>query len=423
MRKEEKMRKEIRFTLLMSIVIIGTFALSGCGKKVADVKQIKQELESNTKFQFLKEDEQIEEVVIEKRQTEKKEKTDTVWCTVVTNDTEVSCQKKVILSYGLYDKTGWMLDGIEVESKENWIMTPLKGIEESALLTLLSGKKVVIDEDEWQITKENLLNAKIDKQQTDLEQKRDQVTISIVLDDKLEKAEGKIEVLFTFDQRWKYDSIISRDDFTVSMKEEYALNVSEDDLIAKVIEHELPVGETKQTITVEKEEISDFKITGQKAESKGSRQIYQCNCIINKSQVALAMETVIIYTYQDGDGWNGSVNKTTSKVTSADIEGNWVGTYTPAFTKEKAELHILEVKDDGTVTATYTFAEGSYKLSGTWDQESLKLWLEAGDWIVEPKKIRITNDKDKITGELKLKKDRLEVQTGQGFIYFVVTKD
>lgn len=403
------MRKTIRFTFLMNIAIIGVFALSACGPKVANGEQIKQELEENTEFQFLKEDEQIEEVVIEKRQTEKEQKTDTVWCTVVTNDTEVSCQKKVVLSYGLYDKTGWMLDDIEVESKENWIMTPLKGIEESALSTLLSSRVVVINEEEWLITKENLLSAKIDKQQTDLEQKTDQVTIALVLDDKLERAEGKIEVLFSFDQRWKYDSIISKDDFTVSMKEEYALNVSEDDLIAKVIEKELPVGETKQTITVEKEEISDFKINGQKTESKGTQQIYQCSYIINKSHVVLAMETVITYIYRDGDGWNGSVNKTTSKVISTDIEGNWVGTYIDGLRKEKAELHIMEVKDDGTVTATYTFAEGSYELSGTWNQENLELWLEAGDWIVKPQKIRIGNDKDKITGEFKVEKDRFEI--------------
>ena len=116
------MRKTIRVILLMSMLIISAFGISACGKKVVDEEQIKQELEANAEFQFLKEGEQIEKIVIERRQTEKEQKTDTVWCTVVTNDAEVSCQKNVILSYGLYDKTGWMLDEIEVEPKEKWII-------------------------------------------------------------------------------------------------------------------------------------------------------------------------------------------------------------------------------------------------------------------------------------------------------------
>lgn len=428
MRRENQMRKTVRVILLMSILIISAFGISACGKKVVDEEQIKQELETNAEFQFLKEGEQIEKIVIEKRQTVNEQKTDTVWCTVVTNDAEVSCQKNVILSYGLYDKTGWILDEIEVEPKEKWIMTPLKGVEESGLSLLLSGQVIVIDEEEWLITQENLLKAEIEKQQTDLEQKIDKLTISLVLDDKLERAEGKVEVLFMFDQKWKYDSIISMDDFAVSMKEEYSLNVSEDDLMEKVIEAELPVGETKQTIFVEKEEISDFRIDEHKAESKGSRQIYQCSYKVNKSQVVLEMETAITYTYQDGNGWSGSANKTESKVISADIEGNWVGTYSASW-GGKAELNITEVKEDGNVVATYTFTPeinsssgGSYELSGTWNQESLELLLEAGDWIVEPEKVRLSNNNDNIKAELNVGKERIEGYA-QGGSPFKVSKN
>lgn len=411
------MRKEIKLTLLMSMLMVCMFGLSACVKKTADEEQIKQELESENDFHFLKEGEHIEEIVIEKRQTEKKEKTDTVWCIVVTSDSEISCQKNIVLSYGLYDKAGWMLDDIEVESKEKWIMTPLKGVEESALLTLLSGRVLVIDGEEWQITQENLSNVRIEKQQTDLEQQTDKVTISFVLDDKLERAEGQIEVLFTFSQKWKYDSIISKDEFSVSLKQEYALNVSEDDLIAKVTEIEFPVGETKQTISVGGQEISDFKIDAQESESKGSRQIYRCSYKVNKSKTVLEAETLIVYTYQEGEGWNGSVYSTVSQIVSTDIAGTWIGTYLSGFWEEKGQLYISEMKDDGTVTAVYEFTsgnqsvvDGSYELSGTWDQENLKLWLEAGEWIVKPVKIRLSNDKDNITAKLNIEDDRLELR-------------
>lgn len=424
------MGKAIRITLLTSLLIISAFSLGACGERVADEEQIRQELEANTKFQFLQKGEEIREIVIEKRQTEKDQRTDKVWCSVVTNDTEVSCQKNIVLSYGLYDKMGWVLDDIEVESKEHWIVTPLKGIEEDAIVTFLSGRAIVIDNEEWVITKESLVKAKIEEQQTNLEQKSDQLTVSLVLDDKLERAEGKIEALFIFDREWKFDSIISRDDFTVSMKEEYALNVSEDDLVSKVLEKELPVGETKQTTYAEKQEILDFKIVEQNSESKGSRQIYQCSYKVDKSEIVLEMESVIIYTYRDGEGWSGSAKETTSQIVSTDIVGNWTGTYTEAPWGGKAELCILEIKDNGTVTATYTFTPeeitkyspmGSYELSGTWNGKSLELWLEAGEWIIEPENVRYTS-KDNITATLNIKKDRLE-GLAQERCYFTATKD
>ena len=49
------MRKATKYTLLMSMLIICALTLSGCGKKVADEEQIKQELESNTEIIFLSE--------------------------------------------------------------------------------------------------------------------------------------------------------------------------------------------------------------------------------------------------------------------------------------------------------------------------------------------------------------------------------
>lgn len=87
------MKKSIKIPILVGGLIISMFSLSACGQKVADEEQIKEDLGENAEIQFLREDEQIEEVVIEKRQTEKEQKTDTVWCTVTTSNTEVSCQK------------------------------------------------------------------------------------------------------------------------------------------------------------------------------------------------------------------------------------------------------------------------------------------------------------------------------------------
>ena len=79
--------------------------------------------------------------------------------------------------------------------------------------------------------------------------------------------------------------------------------------------------------------------------------------------------------------------------------------------------------------ATYTFTPeisgssgGSYELSGTWNQESLELLLEAGDWIVEPEKVRLSNNNDNIKAELNVGKERIEGYA-QGGSPFKVSKN
>ena len=96
------------------LILLAVLALSmaACGSKTADEAQIIEELESNQEFSFLADGEQVDKIIIEKMQTDKDQKTDTVWCTVITSDTEISYQKSVVLTYGLYDKEGWKFDEV-----------------------------------------------------------------------------------------------------------------------------------------------------------------------------------------------------------------------------------------------------------------------------------------------------------------------
>lgn len=393
-------RSAVRYALSLIIISVLACGITACGAKTADESQIKQELESNQQFHFLQDGETIDEIVIEKRQTDKEQKTDKVWCSISTNDTEAAYQKSVVLTYGLYDKEGWILDDVDVDAAKQWVMTPLKGINESDAIDSLYGHAVIIDNEEWTISKDSLTKTVIESQETDLDGKTDMVTLRLTIDEKVERAEGKIEVSYFFDQGWKFDSILSNDAFEVSMKEEYALNVTEDDLIQDMLEKEITIenqgdigtGAIKtQTVGIQAQEVSDFKIEEQSSELKGSRQIYQCSYRLNKTYVVLDVKAIITYMYQDGDGWRASVIDMTAKVESADIAGDWIGNYKDVPWSGKAELHISEVKEDGTVTAVYKYtsentkgSSGSYELSGKWNPESLELYLEAGEWIEEP---------------------------------------
>ena len=70
----------------------------------------------------------------------------------------------------------------------------------------------------------------------------------------------------------------------------------------------------------------------------------------------------------------------------------------------------------------YDSASASYELSGTWDKNSLQLTLEVGDWIEEPEKIRLSNDKGNIIAELNVTEERLEGKA-QGGNHFRVSKE
>ena len=97
MKNNEEKCCEICFDIFLTGVLV--CAITACGAKTADESRIKQELESNQQFHVLQDGETIDEVVIEKRQTDKEQKTDKVWCSVSTNDTEAAYQKNVVLTH------------------------------------------------------------------------------------------------------------------------------------------------------------------------------------------------------------------------------------------------------------------------------------------------------------------------------------
>lgn len=425
--------KKVKYMLGFIIAVIVACSMTACGNKIADEEQIKQDLESGQKFNFLKNGEQIDEIEIIKRQTDKDQKKDTVWCTIVTSDTEVSYQKEILLTYGLYDKEGWLLDGVDVNPKNQWTMVPIKGINEEDIMDSLYDHTVVVDNEEWKITKNNLLKAEVKEQQTDLSEKKDEVTISLTLDEEIERAEGEIKVLYFFNQGWVLDSVVSNKEFVSTIKEEYALNVTEGDLINEMAEMEIAYNgngsQGKQMVTVNLQEISDFKIDDHTSEEKGSSQIYHCSYNLNKSHVVFGIEVVITYRHQSGEGWKARVNQPTATVVSTNIVGDWSGTYSDVPWEGTAELHISEIQADGSVTAIYKFvpdsrssdSAGSYELSGYWDEESLQLVLKVGEWIEEPAKVRrFENEKQDITAQLDIEKERFEGHA-QGNNLFRVT--
>lgn len=67
----------------MGVTMMTALMCTGCSS-VAKEKDIKEDLEQFSEWDFLEKGEKIDKVVIEKRKTVKEQKEDTVWCVVTT---------------------------------------------------------------------------------------------------------------------------------------------------------------------------------------------------------------------------------------------------------------------------------------------------------------------------------------------------
>lgn len=429
-------RKYLFAMLLISTLLL----LTGCSK-VADEKQMQSDLESDTQFDFLKDDEKIEEFVIEKRQTDKKQKIDTIWCTITTAKEGISYQKEVVLTYELYDK-GWILDDVSVNDFRQWIQTPLEGIAEDNISASLNGQSITIDGEEWNITTGNIKSILIDKHDTDLDKKTDIVTATLTLEEEVEEAKGKLTINYIFDNGWKRETVSPSEKFVTSIKPEAALEVTNEDLIAHVSEQSFVLEapktdgivvywapeEAMHTVTINSSEISNFVIENQESLLKGTQQIYHCQCTLTKPHVVFNLEIEISYRYRSEE-WDLQMININPQCESLDIVGEWTGTYMdPPFGGE-AILNIANVDESGLITAIYSYfpsekdrytEPGSYNVSGTIDMSTLDMNLIAGEWIEEPSRVHSWTKSD-VSGTLCVDESAIK-GTGQNGNTFVITK-
>lgn len=377
--------------LVMSVVGMAIFCCAGCSS-VAKEKEIKEDLTNYSEGDLLGKGEKIKEVVIEERRTDKKQGTDTVSCIVTIEDSKISLEKEMELFYHKYDKKGWMLDDVEVEDSDAWKITPLKGITEKDIPKTLDGKVIKVDGNEWEISEKEVDEISIDKQETELNKKTDKVTMSITLKGKVQKAKGKLVVNYKFDKNWEEDKVLETGDFTSEPIPEKALNITEDELIGKLVEKKITYGDDSsmdQEITIAKEEISDFKIEKQESELKGTEESISCSCTLNKKNVVLGLQMVFHYSY--GEQWEFTNVDITTETKSFDISGKWTGEYTAAGGGGSVVLDITKVEGDE-IVATYSYTPtsygqaGSYNVAGKIDTKTLNMKLTAGDWIVKPDK-------------------------------------
>ena len=387
--EEKTMRKKQVITVLMVAGMLSM--LNGCSSAPKE-KQIRQDFEANY---FLDEGEKISDFSVDKRKTDKDE--DTVWCTLTTQDDEASYERKYILTYYKYDKGGWTLEDIEEDETSSWVVTPIQGVSEETAKASLDYESVLVDGEEWEISSEDIDNVTIKDQKTDLEAGTDSLTLEVTLNGLVEKATGTIAAEYTFsNEGWVLATLEGKGDFTVEVKPECAFKFDEDSVIAALTEEPLTLGDssegTDQEITVNKEEIKDFKVESQTASSQGEEQQVVCSFGIEKSHVTFSVDCSLDYYYDTDNGWCLQYKDMNVQAETIDILGEWTGRYSGIGNDGVAKLNITNIEGTS-VTAEYRYIpdridnwtqEGCYKVSGTFDKTNLTLSLSAGDWVTEP---------------------------------------
>ena len=301
--------------------------LAGCSS-VPKEEEIQQDLESFSDKAFLDDGEKIDSLTIEKRDTDKKNKSDLVWCTIVTEKDDVSYEKEVTLSYYLYDKAGWTFEDYKVADQGKWNIVPLSGVKEADLRSNLVGKTITVDNQAWEILDSEISQLTIKSQNTDLEKKTDQITMDIVLDGEIESVSGTLVADYTFDKAWILSSLSEKYSLRPEVKEDKALDVSMERVVDDIQYPEIKYGVSGaiQKITISKDQMEDFSVDKQISQYKGTEQSFQCSAKLVKGHAIFNVSINADYIFENGT-WNCSQIEPELTFASADLQGEWKGTY------------------------------------------------------------------------------------------------
>lgn len=385
-----------RNLLLMVMVAMALVFVAGCSSAPKE-DEIKDDLISCGDDQLLRDGETLDSIEITDRTTDKKNKTDSILCVVTTHKDDISYEKGAQVTYYKYDKD-WEIGNISVSDANSWLMKPLKGVDDETITDELVNQRIRVDGQDWDIEASDISKITVDERNSDLENNKDEVSVTITLDSGVEKATGTLTADFEFDKSWELVSCKANDDFEVVVNETKALNMTEDDLTGLLANETFTLRDshtTDQEVTVTRDQISDFKINSQNVINKGKNQKYECSCIFTKVNTVCDVQFTVENTYENETGWNPVVSSKKIQVKSVDWAGKWIGRY---LAVPYAGDAVLELNVNGNqVTGTYTYTPdvlnqfseaGSYNVSGTIEENSLTLRLAAGDWINKPSKIK-----------------------------------
>jgi hypothetical protein len=340
---------------------------------------------------------------------------------VFSNDSEVAYTENMRVVYIRNEDREWVLSAITSDSSAPVLMSPLVGANVSLVREAILGANLIIDGENWVVDDSNLESVTIASQETNLEQNRDTMTVNVELKDVVLSADGQMLVEFRFNNGiWELSEYRVGTMFETSMLPNAALNVTDDDLMAIIVRHEVSYdpttairaqeimieqatldlvgamtgmpflsallggGSSEQVMSVSSDEISDFIFVDSVAREKGTEISFFSSFTLKKELVDFNVFSQVIYYFDPVNGWGLQDVGFTSVISAIHLENTmWVSRTGERFTMiitEITPLTDIDVAVD--VVVNLTFLQGFDQIPpGDW-RYSARGFLNLSELII-----------------------------------------
>jgi hypothetical protein len=329
---------------------------------------------------------------------------------VHSSDADVTYVKYATMLYYRNEEREWILSGVQPERTNQWLTAPLRGVQkdfvESSIRSSLLWQQVMIDNDEWQIDENTIENVIINSQNTNLDNRKDVVIVTVVLGSEALIAQGQVETVFVFNDGWQLSDFHEYASFISEYRPEAVFELSNEQLLDELLRYDVTISRDivfeRQSITFDRENIFNFSISTYESSNKGANRAYSFSFNIKKGIITYTVDAQVFYQYDNINSWIIYEFDFTPHIFSVLLEGSrWVGTYNTNLAQIASShitVDITEVTADGAIRATVTgyplearrgwelptISEYSHNSVGTIDIDSLAFNLIFDEWIVEP---------------------------------------
>ena len=367
-------------------------------------------LEDNfVQYMALDHEETITQFTIDRRETDRFKRADTVWCSVTVEDGSVHTERDYVMNYRLTTE-GWKLVTVEELATESWITKPMTGADAETVSALLTGRQIHFGDDfEYALTAQDAANIEILSQTTDLEAGTDVVTAKVSGVDDLVGWTTEVEMTLNFDQQWQLASV-DHTEPEVEFKPGMEFDLEEEDYLDVLAANPMPMFEdtddvkttvvsdgeeaaalltAAQTVKLSKDQISGLTVVQTAFDMEADTQTVAVKFLLDKQVAKISVEAALTYVFDDG--WKIDAITYAPTVEEVILDGEWTGTYTESEGRTPSVTLTIAENEDGTDNNVFAFGPseanpyfftGKYYVTDEVDKETLAVSLKATDWVL-----------------------------------------
>ena len=408
--KAEKKKGRAGITLLIIALVL--VLVGAVGGLLFWLTQPNKELvvEDNfMEFMQLDDDTAVTEFVIDNRETNRLKLSDTVWCSVTLEDGAVHAEQDYVMNYRL-TREGWKLSTVDERNTETWVMAPMAGAPAETVSELLVGQQIEMDDTySYTLTAEDVANAEVLSQDTDLAAGTDVVTVAVSVVDELVGWTAEAELVLAFADGWTLREF-THSEPEIEFKPGMEFELTEEDYLDVLAANPMTLGEDTdtvkttvvtdgeadeekpslaQTVKLSKNSISDLKVLETSFDLEENVQTVVVEFMLDKQVAKLQVEAALSYVFEDG--WKIDAVEYIPVVKEVVLDGTWVGVYPELDGRIPGVTMTVGKNADGTDNNVFSFGPsetnpyfftGKYYVELAVDAETLEVSVNATDWVL-----------------------------------------